>query len=105
MVNFIKDIRKDLALPNMPFVIGECGLCGPNETNPNSLLVMKAQKAAAEQSEFKSNVVFVGIVNFYREPSESPTTQWHHWHQNAESYGLVDEGMGQAMLKLISQKK
>ncbi len=105
MVNFIKDIRKDLALPNMPFVIGECGLCGPNETNPNALLVMKAQKAAAEKPVFKGNVAFVGTVNFYREPSESPTTEWHHWHQNAESYCLVGEGMGHAMLKLLAPKK
>ena len=105
LVNFIKDIRKDLAFPNMPFVIAECGLCGPNEANPNALRVMKAQKAAAEKPEFKGNVAFVGTVSFYREPSASPTTEWHHWHQNAESYCLVGEGMGQAMLKLISQRK
>lgn len=101
MVNFIKDIRKDLAFPNMPFVIGECGLCGPSEANPKALVVMKAQKAAAEKPEFKGNVAFVGTVNFYREPSVSPTTQPHHWHQNAESYCLVGEAMGQAMLKLL----
>lgn len=104
MVNFIKDIRKDLRIPNMPFVIGECGLCGPKEPNPKALLVMKAQKAAAEKPEFKGNVAFVGTVDFYREPSVSPTTQWHHWHQNAESYCLVGEAMGSAMLKLLPKK-
>ena len=30
-VNFIKDIGKDLGISNPPFVIGECGLCGPKE--------------------------------------------------------------------------
>lgn len=101
MANFIKDIRKDLAFPNMPFVIGECGLCGPDEVNPKALVVMKAQKAAAEKPEFKGNVAFVSTVNFYPEPSVSPTTEWHHWQQNAESYCLVGEAMGQAMLKLV----
>ncbi len=104
MVNFIKDIRKDLGIPKLPFVIGECGLCGPKESNPNALLVMKAQKAAAENAQFKGDVAFVGTVNFYREPSVSPTTEWHHWHQNAESYCLVGEAMGEAMLKLVPQK-
>jgi alpha-galactosidase len=105
MTHFIRDIRKDLGQPNLPFVIAETGMSGHEETHPRALSLMKAQAAVAQQAEFKNNVAFVGTKNFYRPKEESPSGQAYHWNNNAETYYLIGEGMGQAMLKLLAAKQ
>lgn len=100
MANFIRDIRKDLGVENLPFVIAETGMSGAEEKHPRALSLMKAQAAVAEHKEFRGNVAFVGTKKFWREKEDSPTGQAFHWNTNAETYYLIGEAMGQAMLKL-----
>ncbi|MFO0798692.1 MAG: sialate O-acetylesterase [Gemmataceae bacterium] len=64
MVNFIRDVRKDLGVKNLPFVIAETGMSGAEEKHPRALSLMKAQAAAAEHPEFLGNVAFVGTKAF-----------------------------------------
>ncbi len=47
MVNFIKDIRKDLGVPNLPFVIGGSGFGGWEQKVARRLKISAAQQAAA----------------------------------------------------------
>lgn len=100
MVNFIKDVRNELDAQNLPFVIAETGMTGPNEMHPRALSLMKAQAAAAAHPEFKGNAAFVKTQNFWREKEDSPNGQGFHWNCNAETYYLIGEGLGEAMLKL-----
>ncbi len=102
MANFIRDIRKDLGVKKLPFVIAETGMTGKNETHPRALSLMKAQAAVAEYEEFQGNVVFVGTRDFWREKEVSPTAQGYHWNTNAETYYLIGETMGRAMRKLCT---
>lgn len=101
MAHFIRDMRRDLGVPKLPFVIGETGMTGPGETHPRALSLMKAQAAVAEHAEFKGNVAFVGTKAFWRPVEASPSGQGYHWNTNAETYWLIGEAMGQAMLKLL----
>lgn len=101
LANFIRDIRRDLEAPDLPFVIAETGMHGPEETHPRALSLMAAQAAVAEYEEFQGNVAFVGTRAFYRPPEESPSDQGYHWNCNAETYYLIGAGMGQAMLGLL----
>ena len=105
MANFIRDIRKDLGVKNLPFVIAETGMSGPSETHPRALSLMKAQAAVAEMKEFQGNVAFVGTKAFWRDKEVSPTGQAYHWNTNAETYYLIGEAMANAMKKLIAVKK
>jgi hypothetical protein len=100
MVHFIKDIRKDLGAPALPFVIAETGMNGPDEKHPRALSLMKAQAAVAEREEFKGNVAFVKTQNFWRKQEVSPSGQGYHWNTNAETYYLIGEAMGEAMKRL-----
>jgi len=100
MANFIRDIRKDLGVKDLPFVIAETGMHGKEETHPRALSLMKAQAAVAEYPEFRGNVAFVGTRAFWREKEVSPTNQGYHWNSNAETYYLIGEAMGMAMNKL-----
>lgn len=98
---FIRDIRHDLGAPALPFVIAETGMSGREEKHPRALSLMAAQAAVAKLPEFRRSVAFVGTRDFWRPESESPSAQSYHWNSNAETYLLIGQGMGKAMLKLI----
>jgi alpha-galactosidase len=105
MAHFIRDLRKDLGAPNLPFVIAETGMSGPEEKHPRALSLMKAQAAVAELKEFQGNVAFVGTKAFWRDKDQSPSGQAYHWNTNAETYYLIGEAMGVAMTKLCANPK
>ncbi len=101
MANFIRDIRKDLGVPNLPFVIAETGMGGHEEKNERALDLMRAQAAVAQHPEFKGNVAFVGTRAFWRPAEVSPSDQSYHWNSNAETYYRIGDAMGHAMLGLL----
>jgi hypothetical protein len=102
LANFIRDVRKDLGVKNLPFVIAETGMSGHKEKHPRALSLMKAQAAVAKYDEFKGNVAFVGTKDYYRPKEESPSGQSYHWNGNALTYFLIGDGMAEAMKTLIS---
>jgi alpha-galactosidase len=67
MACFIRDIRKDLDAPGMPFVIGVLGT-GGEDAGENSNAFRKAMAAPVELDEFKGNVSAVYTHEFW--PSE-----------------------------------
>jgi len=105
MVNFIKDVRKDLGTPNLPFVIGGSGFGGWGQTIDRRLGIMAAQEAAANREEFKDNVKYVETRSFFRDGPVSPRPIRYHWCCNAESYYLIGEAMGKAMVELLGGPK
>lgn len=103
MANFIRDIRKDLRAPGLPFVIGETGMGGEAEQNPTALGLMRAQAAVAQHPEFKGNVAFVGTRAFWRPKEISPSAQDYHWNSSGETYYLIGDAMGKAMADLLKR--
>ena len=98
LVHLINDIRKEVGQPDLPVVIGELGNDGP-KAGKSMLAIRAAQKAAAEA--LGPNTVFVPTTQFARPAKESPNvTHGHHWYGNAESYFLIGDALGQALLKL-----
>lgn len=63
---FIRDIRKELNAPEMPFAVGVFGMGGKNAQG-NIVAFRKAQAATAELPEFKGNVTNVFLENFWPE--------------------------------------
>lgn len=104
LVNLINDIRKDLKAPNLPVVVGE--LTGPwVEAPPEWTKLRMAQAAAAERPQFRGNVLFVETRDFVRSPQDSPNPgHGHHEFGNAETYFLVGDALGKAMIKLLAQQ-
>lgn len=105
MINFIKDIRRDLEAPLLPFVIAETGMGGMEETNERALALMEAQASAARHKEFQGNVAFLGTRGFWRPKDDSPSEQIYHWNSSAETYYLIGEGMGKAMIDLMKRSR
>ena len=60
LAHFIRDVRKDLSAPKLPFVIGVLGVDGDKNVN-----FRKAMAAPADMPEFKGNVVAVDTAPFW----------------------------------------
>ena len=67
------------------------------------LELRKAQAAAAASPKLgKGTVAFVKTTPFARPKELSPNvTHGHHWFGNAESYFLIGDALGKAMVKLL----
>jgi hypothetical protein len=102
LVNLIHDVRRDLNAPKLPVVVGE--LTGPWVEAPAGAWakLREAQKAAAERREFGGTVAFAPTHAFVRKPEDSPNPgHGHHEFGNAETYFLVGDALGKAMVGLL----
>lgn len=71
MAHFIRDVRKDLKTPNLPFVIAALGYKGSKtEKAPSFKNVLDAQIAVAELEEFKGNVRTVKTSEFWDQEAD-----------------------------------
>lgn len=101
LTNFIRDVRREFGVKDLPFVIANSGFAGWQQKIPRRLGIMKAQAAAAEYEEYKGNVICIETRDFYRPEEDSPTRFRYHWNHNAETFFLIGNGMGEAMVKLL----
>ena len=114
---FIRDVRKDLGAPNMPFVIGELSTGGI----PNRGDFQVAQANTAKLPEFKGNVVFVPTAEYYDtkahemyekgfwKGTDEQKAQWqavgndrpYHYLGSGKTYYLKGVAFGEAVLKMM----
>ncbi len=66
LAHFIRDVRRDIGAPKLPFVIGVMGVGGLN-ADKDTVEFRKAMAAPAAQPEFKGNVVAVETAPFWSE--------------------------------------
>ena len=105
MVNFIKDVRADLGISNLPFVIATTGMSGWTETHPRALSLMEAQLAMEDFTkypEFEGNVAVDDTRDYYRTAGESPANAGYHWNRNSETYCLIGNALATEMLELLA---
>lgn len=114
---FIKDIRKDLNLKNVPFIIGELSTGGI----PARGDFQNAQAAVADLPEFKGNVAFVPTAEFYDTKADelfkknywrgtdAQKEQWravgndrpYHYLGSGKTYYLKGQAFAKAMIELM----
>ncbi len=118
---FIKDLRRDLDAPDVPFVIGELSTGGI----PNRGTFQKAQAAAAQLPEFAGNVTFVPTAEYYDTkahelyeknfwkgtPEEKAAWEKvgndrpYHYLGSGKTYYLKGQAFGKAMLEMLKAGK
>jgi alpha-galactosidase len=102
LANLIADLRKEFNVPKMPAVVATVGFGGYRMADKFQK-IWAAQMAvgdAKQHPEFAGTVASVDTRDFWREVEESPRSQDYHYHRNAETYLLVGEAMGRAMVRL-----
>jgi len=110
LAHLIETLRSEFKAPNAPFVVATCGFNGGQgwEAGSSADTIFNAQMNVsdpAKHPKFSGNVKSVDTRPFYRAPEVSPRNQSFHYHGNAETYMLVGEAMGKAMVELMQQKK
>jgi alpha-galactosidase len=105
LANYIRAIRTEFNVAtNTPFVVAGCGFDGWGATG-DALTVINAQLAmtnAAKYPEFVGNVQAVETRGYWRTVGQSPADQGYHYNRNAETFMLVGDVMGRAMLELLT---
>jgi hypothetical protein len=103
LVHLIQDLREEFDVPKMPAVVATVGFDGYRITSGPWRGVWEAQMAVGDPQqhpEFAGTVASVDTRDFWREPIESPRVQDYHYHRNPETYLLVGEALGRAMVRL-----
>ena len=78
--HFIRDVRRDLSAPKLPFIIGVMGIDGMRgNTNSPMMHFREAQRKPALLAEFRGNVVAVETAPFWDDELEK-------LHERMESY-------------------
>lgn len=104
--NLIKAWRKEFNAPDAPWAIATVGF-GGDQMQDNYIRILEAQKVVAnpeKHPEFKDTVITVDTRPFWRGVDVSPKSQDFHYNRNAETYYLVGDALGRAMVELKERK-
>jgi alpha-galactosidase len=86
LAHFIRDVRKDLKSPNLPFAIGEMGVDGDHPSE-NIRKFKAAQQAVMQIDEFKSNVALVKTDVYWDTNAEAVFKKG--WRENIDEWNKV----------------
>lgn len=107
MSNLIKAWRKEFKVPDAKWVLATIAFGGWDLGEPGKTIA-EAQLAVSGDSgkhpEFKGNVKTIEARGFWRSQAESPTGTGYHYNHNAETYYLVGDALGRAMVELEGGK-
>jgi alpha-galactosidase len=119
MKHFIKDVRKDLNAPNLPFVIAAMGQNGSKPADGAMLTIREAQLSMNDVPEFKGNVKAFRTDVLVDKAAEElyPTwqknfEQWkltggdrgYHYLGSAIWFTRIGHAMGESMIELLKAR-
>jgi len=120
MTHFIKDVRKDLKAPKLPFVIAAIGANGSKEAKGGMLEVRNGQMAMNDVPEFKGNVKafrtdllvdkvaekwYPGWANHLEQWKKVGSDRPYHYLGSAIWLTRIGRAMGKAMLEMLGKGK
>jgi hypothetical protein len=106
MANLIKAWRKEFDAPKAKWVLATIAFGGWDLGEPGKTIARAqlAVSAPERHPEFKGNVKTIEARGFWRTQAESPTGTGYHYNHNAETYYLVGDALGRAMVELEGGK-
>jgi len=118
MKHFIKDVRKDLGAPNLPFVIAAMGQNGSKPATGAMLTVREAQMSMNDVPEFRGTVKAIrtdvlvdknaerlidGWQNHVEEWKKVGSDRAYHYLGSAIWFNRIGKAMGEAMVELLGK--
>ncbi|WDE99402.1 alpha/beta hydrolase fold domain-containing protein [Lentisphaera profundi] len=110
MANLIRDMRKDLAVPTLPFVIATTGMDGEKRyTDLERAQLSLEDSKVFPEFEGKVSVIDTRVggykgMDFWYDSAVSPSSDSTHWNRNTKSYLNLGMAMADAMLLLTAEK-
>ena len=119
MKNFIRDVRKDLARPSLPFAIGIMGQNGFAPANGNMAIVKAAQASMNDVPEFAGNVRAIPTDVYWDKRADAAFPTWrdnvaeweklgsdfpYHYLGSTITFTKIGRALGQAILDLRGDK-
>jgi alpha-galactosidase len=116
MAHFIKDIRRDLKAPHMPFIIGVMGQNGSKPAKNAMLTIQEAQLSMEKLPEFKGNVKAVRTDALVDKAAEEQYPTWkdnvpqwekvgsdhpYHYLGSVIWFNRIGHAMADAMLEMM----
>ncbi|MSR55783.1 MAG: hypothetical protein EXS09_21275 [Gemmataceae bacterium] len=109
LAHFIRDVRKDLSTPKMPFVIGVMGIGGVEEgKKAPQMHFRQAQAAPASLPEFQGNVVAVQTAPFWDNELDTLQQRMEKLHAKLDQKfekdsSLTQEAKDEARRKAVAE--
>jgi hypothetical protein len=106
LANLIRDVRADLDVPNMPFVIGELGMKGLHPTGQGAdryMAMQQAEQAVAMMEEFRNSTMYVPTAKYVIANGSSYSGGEYHYFGRADTYCHIGRAFGEAMLSLMNR--
>ncbi|MAE31332.1 MAG: sialate O-acetylesterase [Verrucomicrobiales bacterium] len=119
MKNFIRDVRNDLAKPDLPFVIGIMGQNGFKPAKGNMAIVKAAQASMNDVPEFAGNVRAIPTDVHWDKRADAAFPTWrdnfaewekigsdrpYHYLGSTITFTRIGRALGQALLELRGAK-
>jgi len=119
MKNFIRDVRNDLAKPDLPFVIGIMGQNGFKPAKGNMAIVKAAQASMNDVPEFAGNVRAIPTDVHWDKRADAAFPTWrdnvaeweklgsdfpYHYLGSTITFTRIGLALGQALLELRGAK-
>ena len=117
LAHFVRDVRRDLKAPNLPFVIGQMGVHGDSDLGTNDSNFRASQAAVAQLPEFRGNVKLVATAPFwdtaayavYKKGWKAHLQEWdtvgsdlpYHYLGSAKTFCKIGKAFGEAMIELL----
>ena len=83
----IRDVRRDLGVPDLPFVVGQLGVGGLNRPDEGRERFKAAQAAPTALPEFRGNTALVRTDRFWDETAQAVFDKG--WRENVEEWQKV----------------
>ena len=102
LAGLIQDLRREFNQPALPVVVAALGQYG-KDMQPDNRKVHDAQMAVgdpAKHPELKGNITSIDTIPFFFPKEQSPGGRDWDYFNNAESFLLIGEAMGKAMVEL-----
>ena len=106
--HLISDVRSDLDIPDLPFVVASSGHGGYAQSNDGwvrnmqEIVSVAQENVGCDDASYGGKVGFVDTKRFYREHGESPQNAIHHFHNNAETFLNIGKEIGKEMIMTIN---
>ncbi|MCA9224526.1 MAG: hypothetical protein KDA47_02905, partial [Planctomycetales bacterium] len=119
LTHFIRDVRRDLGAPELPFVIGVMGQNGSQPAGDAMQTIQRAQLAMNDVPEFRGNVKAIRTDELVDKAAEALYPKWrdnfeewkltggdfaYHYLGSAIWFNRIGSAMGDAMLELLASR-